>query len=231
MAIAIPTTMNRTRASPYHPPPLTMTTFLQRAAQEVIRVAVGSAMRPFCGPSVENPPDWKKVDGVIFAPNHNSYLDPILFQAAVPRPIRFMMTETIYRIRAFRWLFDLWDTIPVPDGDAVKVSAMKDALRAVRSGQPLVIFPEGGIARNGRLQPGMPGVTALMARARAPVIPVAILGTYALLPFHANFPRITRTTIRFGAPIPPPPEDADREAQRAFAAHIMDAIAALGARR
>lgn len=188
-------------------------------------------LRLVYGPTVENPPDWKKVGGVIFAPNHNSYLDPIIFQAGIPRPVRFMMTETIYEVRAFRWLFKLWDTIPVPDGDAVKVTAMKDALRVVRSGQPLVIFPEGAIARNGRLQPGMPGVAALMARARVPVIPVAILGTYGLLPYHANFPRAARVTIRFGDPIPPPPEGADRDAQRAHAAEIMEAIAALGAPR
>ena len=124
---------------------------------------------------------------MIFAPNHNSYLDPIMVQAAIPRPVRFMMTERIYRGPAIRWFFKLWDTIPVPDGDAVKVTAMKEALRVVRGGKPLVIFPEGGISQNGRLQPGKPGVVALMVRARVPVIPVAILGTYEVLPYHANF--------------------------------------------
>jgi 1-acyl-sn-glycerol-3-phosphate acyltransferase len=77
----------------------------------------------------------------------------------------------------------------------------------------------------------MPGVAALMSRARVPVVPVAILGTYALLPYHATFPRAARVHIRFGSPIPPPPADADREAQRAHVTHIMDAIDALGARR
>lgn len=208
-----------------------MTSALKRLAQEAIRISWTSVLRTFFGPELENAPDWKKVGGVIFAPNHNSYLDPIVFQAAVPRPVRFMMTETIYRIRAFRWLFDLWDTIPVPDGDAVKVSAMKEALRVVRGGHPLVIFPEGGISRSGRLQPGQPGVANLMSRARVPVIPVAILGTFEVLPFHANFPRMGRVKVRFGQPIPAPSEDLDRDAQRAFAAQIMDAIHALGAPR
>lgn len=188
-------------------------------------------MRTFFGPEIEGAPDWKTVGGTIFAPNHTSFIDPIVFQSAVPHPIKFMMTETIYRIRAMRWLFDLWDTIPIPDGGAPKVSAIKDALRVVRGGEALVIFPEGGIARNGRLQAGQPGVAALMSRARVPVIPVAILGTYEMLPFHANFPRAVRTKVRFGEPIPPPEGDLDREAQKAYAARIMDAIHALGARR
>jgi 1-acyl-sn-glycerol-3-phosphate acyltransferase len=142
-----------------------------------------------------------------------------------------MMTESIYRIRAFQWLFKLWDTIPVPDGEAVKVAAIKDALRVVRSGQPLVVFPEGGISRSGFLQAGQPGVVALMTRARVPVIPVAILGTYQMLPFHATFPRASRVKVRFGEPIPAPAADLDREGQRAHAALIMDAIHALGAPR
>jgi 1-acyl-sn-glycerol-3-phosphate acyltransferase len=208
-----------------------MTSFAQRAGQQSIRVVVSSFMRLFFGPHVENLPDFDETGGVILAPNHNSYLDPIVLQVAIPRHVRFMMTESIYEVRAFRWLFELWETIPVPDGDAVKVSAMKDALKAARSGKPLVIFPEGGISRTGRLQPGMPGVATLMARSRVPVIPVAILGTYELLPFHATFPRAARVTVRFGSPIPPPAEDADRDAQRAHVAHIMDAIHALGAPR
>jgi 1-acyl-sn-glycerol-3-phosphate acyltransferase len=169
------------------------------------------------------------VGGVVFAPNHNSYLDPLVFQAAAPRPVRFMMTEGIYRARALRWLFELWDAIPVPDGEAVKVGAMKEALGVVRGGHPLVVFPEGGIARDGRLQPGQPGVAALVARARVPVIPVAIIGTYQVLPFRASFPRAHRVLVRFGERIPAPPEDVDRDGQREYVRRVMDAIRALGA--
>ena len=107
----------------------------------------------------------------------------------------------------------------------------RDAPRVVRSGQPLVIFPEGGISRDGRLQPGQPGVAALMARARVPVIPVAILGTHEVLPYHATFPRAHRIRIRFGDPIAAPAHDLDREGQRAFADRIMQAIHELGAPR
>jgi 1-acyl-sn-glycerol-3-phosphate acyltransferase len=208
-----------------------MTTVLKRIGQEAFRVSWSALLRTFFGPEIHGAPDWGRVDGVIFAPNHASYLDPIVFQAAAPKPIRFMMTEGIYRLRAFRWLFELWDTIPVPDGEAVKASAFKEALRVVRSGKPLVIFPEGGISRDGFLQPGQPGVGAIMAHANVPVIPVAILGTYAVLPFRANFPRAHRVEVRFGDPIAPPSGRLDREGQRAFAERVLDAIHELGAPR
>lgn len=208
-----------------------MTSILKRITQDCIRVSWSGLIRTFFGPTIENAPDWKSIGGTIFAPNHTSYLDPVVFQSAVPFPIRFMMTESIYELRALKWMFKLWDTIPVPDGEAPKVGAIKDALRVVRGGQPLVIFPEGGIARDGKLQRGHPGVAALMSRARVPVIPVAILGAHALLPFHANFPRAVRVTVRFGDPIPAPDGELDRDGQRAYAALIMDAIHALGAPR
>ena len=208
-----------------------MTSLPKRFAQEVVRISWTSLARVFIGPEVSNAPDWKKLGGAILAPNHNSFLDPVVVQTAIPHPVRFMMTEGIYRKPAMRWFFDLWDTIPVPDGDAVKVSAMKEALRVVRGGKPLVIFPEGGISHDGRLQPGQPGVVALMMRARVPVIPVAILGTYEVLPYRANFIRAGRVKLRFGEPIPPPAEGLERQGVRAYAAQIMDAIHAMGAPR
>ncbi len=203
----------------------------RRLYQHTVRVTWTALLRLFFGAVFENPPDWKALGPVIFAPNHTSYLDPLFVQAASPRHLRFMMTETIYRIPAICWFFKLWDAIPVPDGDAVKVAAMKDALRAIRSGEPLVIFPEGGISRDGYLKSGNPGVVSLMVRAKVKVIPVAILGAYQILPFRANFPRAGRVRVRFGEPISPPSEDLDREGIRKFAATIMDAIHALGAAR
>jgi 1-acyl-sn-glycerol-3-phosphate acyltransferase len=208
-----------------------MTSLPKRVAQEAVRISWTSLSKLFFGPEVIDPPDWKKLGGVILAPNHCSYLDPVMLQAAIPKHIRFMMTEGIYNIRSMKWFFDLFETIPVPDGDAVKVGAMKEALRAVRGGATLGIFPEGGISRNGLLQPGQPGVVALMMRARVPVIPVAILGTYRLLPRHANFFRAARVTVRFGQPLDPPPEELARDGVRAYAQRIMDAIHALGAPR
>jgi 1-acyl-sn-glycerol-3-phosphate acyltransferase len=208
-----------------------MTSLPKRIAQEAVRISWTSVSRLFFGPEVIDPPDWKKLGGAILAPNHVSFLDPIMLQAAIPKPVRFMMTEGIYRIPSIRWFFDLWDTIPVPDGEAVKVGAMKEALRVVRGGKLLVIFPEGGISRSGLLQPGQPGVVALMMRARVPVIPVAIMGTHALLPRQADFPRAARVTVRFGRPIDPPGEDLERDGVRAHAQRIMDAIHSLGAPR
>jgi len=196
-----------------------------------VRWVITSYFRVFYGFTVENAPDRRSLGPVVFAPNHVSFADPLLMQGAWPDHLTFLMTEKIYRFPPLHWFFKLWGAIPVPDGGAVKATSIKDALRAIRAGRKVVIFPEGKISVDGYLDVGAPGVAALMARARVPVIPVAILGSYAVLPYRANFPRIARITVRFGPAIPPPEGELDREGLRRFAAHVMDAIAALGAPR
>lgn len=197
------------------------------AARWVIHVSVSSFLRLFWGATSENQPDWKTVGPVVLAPNHCSYADPIFLQSMTHTHFTFLMTEAIYVLPSMRWLFKLWGAIPLPDGDTVKAGAIKTVLRTIRSGQPVVIFPEGSIARDGVLQPGQPGVAALMSRARVPVIPVAILGTYGILPHRALWPRAGRIHIRFGDPIPPPEGDLDRAGIDAWTSRVMAALEAL----
>lgn len=201
-------------------------TKLAARLRTILRFCIDTMINPWIGPAVENAPDWSKLGPVIIAPNHASFADPILVQSAIPRDIRFMMTEGIYRVKWMRWFFDIWGAIPVPDGSALKVDAIKSALAAMRSGKTIGIFPEGGIARDGVLQVGQPGVVMLMVKARLPVIPVAVIGSYKLLPFHARFPRAAWIRVRFGTPIMPP-ERVDKDGALEFAAKIMAEIARL----
>ena len=191
--------------------------------RKIVRFTINTLIRPWIGPAVENAPDWKTLGPCIVAPNHASFADPILVQSVIPVDVRFLMTETIYRVPLMRWFFDLWGAIPVPDGAALKIDAMKAALSAMRSGKPVGIFPEGAIARDGVMQPGQPGVVALMVKARVPVVPVAVIGAYRLLPHRANFPRASWIRVRFGTPIIPP-DKLDRDGTRDFAARIMAEI-------
>lgn len=165
---------------------------------------------------------------VILAPNHCSYLDPIVVQAALPRRVRFLMTEEIYRVPWARWFFESMGTIPVPDR-GVHVAAMRECADVLERGELLVIFPEGRISHDGTLGRGFPGVASLAARTRAIVVPVHIEGTYRALPKRARFVRPAPITIRFGAPIDVAGGEAlDRRALRAVSDSIMSAIAALG---
>lgn len=179
---------------------------------------------------VENRPDLARFGPVVLAPNHVSFLDPPVMQWAAGRVhLTFLMTEVIYRIRAVRWLFQLWGAIPVPkEGSAA--AALKGGLAAIRAGRPVVIFPEGGIQDDGLVGEGKGGVVTLIARGQVPVIPVAIIGTHDALPRSRATLRPARIIVRFGEPMDPP-HRPKRDEIDAFAEKLMQAIAALGLER
>ncbi|GIZ53153.1 MFS transporter [Noviherbaspirillum aridicola] len=114
--------------------------------------------------------------------NHVSFVDAILMKAASPRPIYFIMDHRIFRIPVLGALFRLARAIPIaPRGDdpAAYERAFEEAARVLREGDLLAIFPEGGITRDGKLQPFKGGVVKILERARAdgidpPVVPMAL---------------------------------------------------------
>ena len=191
---------------------------LQRSMCVVVRLLFGVLF----GLRARNVPRLK--GPYILAPNHTSFLDPMLVQLVVPRHISFMMDGKLYHHPLFCWFYRFWKVIPLP-AQTQAAGAMKDCLKRIRSGGVVGIFPEGQIASDGVLQEGMAGVGTLMQRARVPVIPVAILGAYEVLPRRASFPRMGRLLVVFGDPIAPGAAGEDRKAAaRALRDQVMAEI-------
>ncbi|HNB45497.1 MAG TPA: MFS transporter, partial [Burkholderiaceae bacterium] len=118
----------------------------------------------------------------IVACNHVSFVDAIVLMAVSPRPIRFLMDHRIFRVPVLGWLFRLAKAIPIaPYKEDPKTyeAAFERAAQVLREGDLLGIFPEGGITRDGSIQPFKPGVTRIADTAAAegialPVIPMAL---------------------------------------------------------
>jgi len=110
--------------------------------------------------------------------NHVSYVDAVLLMAASPRPIRFLMDAQIFRIPVLGWLFRLAKAIPIAPQktDPGTYEAAFAAARAVLAdGEMVCIFPEGGLTRDGTLQPFKGGVIKLVeGLPELPVIPMAL---------------------------------------------------------
>jgi 1-acyl-sn-glycerol-3-phosphate acyltransferase len=85
---------------------------------------------------------------------------------------------------------------------AASIGAIKSAVRSLRKGLPLVIFPEGGRTPDGQLQPLLPGAFFLAIKAQADIIPVALLGTFDLLPMNTYHIKCRPLEMRTGEPIP-----------------------------
>lgn len=165
---------------------------------------------------------------VIIAPNHNSFMDPVVMQMSAWRHLSFMMTEIYYNPLWSRWFFQMWRTIPVKEGRGNR-DALEVSIEALRRGWAVCIFPEGSIAKDGKLQKFQSGVAAMAAAANVPVVPVAVVGTFDAFPRHARLPKLWRTIIiRYGEPIPPPfatgEEGARKDVLRAYSERIRDAV-------
>jgi 1-acyl-sn-glycerol-3-phosphate acyltransferase len=142
--------------------------------------------------------------GVVVA-LHRSWLDPAAVGAALPRPVRFLIMDRVYEKPWARWFYDRMDVIPVPAGGGRgAASALRTALRTLRDGGLVGVFPEGGVRPEGEPEVVFPGAAMLSARSGAPVIPVTIRGSRAAWPQGRRFPRPRRVSVEIGLPIPPP---------------------------
>lgn len=122
--------------------------------------------------------------------------------------------------------------IPLDRDDAdAAAAALAAGARAVRGGMLLGVYPEGTRSPDGRLYRGKTGVARLAMDTRAPVVPVAMVGTDRVQPIGHVRPRLARVGVRIGAPLQPPVPDADPAVEqhqvREFTERVMAAIAAL----
>jgi 1-acyl-sn-glycerol-3-phosphate acyltransferase len=203
--------------------------WLNTAVFWVFWATVGLFVRLWFRLRVENRP--RLPGAFVLAPNHASFLDPLLVGASLRRRIVFMMTEVIWRSPRLGWFYRWNRAIPV----AVR-SSNREALRAarevLRQGRLIGIFPEGGLSRDGGLLLGNPGAVSLVLNEDVPIVPVGIVGADRALPPGAWLPRPRRVVVRFGDAILPAELHAiapdDRKARLVAATRlIMERIAAL----
>ncbi|WP_027996656.1 MFS transporter [Simplicispira psychrophila] len=155
----------------------------------------------------------------VLACNHVSFIDAVLLMAASPRPIYFMMDHRIFQVPVLGWLFRLAKAIPIApqkEDPQVYAAAFERAAQVLQGGDLLALFPEGGITRDGQLQPFKGGIVKILERAQAdgldvPVIPMALTnlwGSYfsrieqggaMVRPFRRGW--LNRVGLNVGAPL------------------------------
>ena len=174
---------------------------------------------PFRLEGLENLPRDR---AVVLCANHAHLIDPVTICFALPRdyPIRIMAKKELFERPFLRWLITKLGAFPVDRGHS-DLNAVKTAIRAVRDGQNLLVFPEGTrVAKEGDAQP-KGGVVMIAMRTGAPLVPVYV-GTKKKL-FH-------RTRVVIGEPYEP--KTATRhgtaEEYQAYADEIVRRAYALG---
>lgn len=166
---------------------------------------------------------------VILAANHSSFLDAILLAALAPRPVAFMTKNSQFAHPALFQVLRWAGAFPVRRYTTDPV-AVRNALRILRQGRVLGLFPEGERCWDGRMQPFKRTAVRLMLAAGAPVVPVGLSGAYGLMPRWSTRIRRVPVTIRFGQPLhlPVVPPGQQREPMvEAWRLRLQEAVAAL----
>lgn len=144
----------------------------------------------------ENIPRSRHPGPLIVVVNHASGVDPVLVQAACPFEIRWVMAEDM-RHPLGEWIWRWTRTIFVNRAGG-EISGTREALRHLRAGGVLGIFPEGGIERpSGRILPFLPGVGFIIRQSGAPVLPVLVQGVPSVEPAWAALYRFSRARLTF----------------------------------
>lgn len=136
----------------------------------------------------------------IIAPNHQSYLDPFWVSVPFRSPLRYMTWDRFIYMPVLGHFIRTLGAFPVKleTGDR---GALRHSLTHLQQGGRLMIFPEGGRTRTGKVMPFKPGVIRLAMDARVPIVPVTIVGGYEAYNAHHYVPRPRKVKIYFHPPI------------------------------
>jgi len=141
----------------------------------------------------------------IFAGNHQSYLDIPALLSVMPLRMGFLAKSSLFKIPVFNQAMFATGSVPLHRHEPRRaVRELKEAARRLDAGQSIFIFPEGTRSRTGRLQPFLSGSLKLARDSGRPLVPVAITGTFDLLPpgrWVLSRPRTAKIVI--GEPIDP----------------------------
>ena len=138
----------------------------------------------------------------VLAANHISALDIPLLYEHLPFQFRIMAKRELFRYPFMGWHLRRSGQIPVYAGSAM--ASMRSLMRGVRSlqgGMPLVVFPEGGRSASGQVRPFMSGAFYIAIKAGVDIVPMAIVGTYEVLPMNSFHIRPGTMRLVIGEPI------------------------------
>ena len=137
--------------------------------------------------------------GVIIAPNHISYLDPPIIGAVIPGNANFMARKGLFEIPVLRWMIKR-AAFPV-DRDKPRPSTIKEAVKRLKNGNIVIMFPEGQRSDTGELMEAKRGIGVVAGLSRAPVVPTLITGSEKALPVNAKWLKRAKISVVFGKPI------------------------------
>jgi 1-acyl-sn-glycerol-3-phosphate acyltransferase len=138
----------------------------------------------------------------VYAVNHASALDIPVLYVHLPFQFRIVFKKELLSYPVVGWHLKQSRQICIDQQDPARsIGSIRAALKGLKAGLPLVIFPEGGRTRDGEIKPFLPGAFFLAIKAQVDIVPIALVGTYELLPMDTYHIKCRPLEMRVGEPI------------------------------
>jgi len=170
-----------------------------RIAQTWARTSVAISS---CPTIIVGEGNLRKHKVAVYACNHLSYMDtPVIF-SSLPFQFRIVARHDLWKLPFIGWHLRRSGQVPVNvDNPRASISSLGSAVKTLKSGMPLFIFPEGGRTETGHPNAFLNGPAFMAIRAQVPIVPMALIGTHELLPIHTGQFYPVPITLAVGEPI------------------------------
>jgi len=139
----------------------------------------------------------------VYAVNHASALDIPMLYVYLPFQFRIVFKSELLSYPVIGWHLQRSGQVCINQQHPTRsVASIRSAVKSLKSGMPLVIFPEGGRTPDGEIKPFMAGAFFLAIKAQVDIVPVALVGTFDLLPMNTYHIKPRPLEMRVGEPIP-----------------------------
>jgi 1-acyl-sn-glycerol-3-phosphate acyltransferase len=139
----------------------------------------------------------------VYAVNHASALDIPVLYANLPFQFRIVFKKELLSYPMVGWYLKSSKQVCIDQQNPSRsMTDIRSAVKSLRAGMPLVIFPEGGRTPDGELKPFLPGAFFLALKAQVDVVPVALIGTFETLPMNTFHIKSRPLEMLVGEPIP-----------------------------
>jgi 1-acyl-sn-glycerol-3-phosphate acyltransferase len=191
---------------------------------DLFRPGVRALSRLYFGLRLEGMEHIPPAGGVIIAPNHQTYADPVLVTIPFRRPIYYMAWSRLFELWGLNWMIRRLRAFPV-ELDSRDPRATREAVRLLQAGHAVLIFPEGQRSLDGQVGRFKLGAFRLAASLGVPVLPVTITGGHESWPPGRALPGRGHMTITYHPLIYPDAGRDPRGAARDLAERTRAAIA------
>lgn len=138
----------------------------------------------------------------VYAVNHASAMDIPVLYVYLPFQFRIVFKKELLAYPVVGWQLKRSGQVCIDQQKPTNsIASIRSAVKSLKSGMPLVIYPEGGRTRDGYIKPFLPGAFFLALKAQVDIVPIALVGTYELLPMDTYHIKCRPLEMRVGEPI------------------------------